>query len=981
MNDTIEKEVIWHHSVFSPPSVEKIFESLPESISKIATQFPSNPAVIAEGKIYSFHDLCSRIAGLSREIDEYAKIPGPIALVQTVGFDAIAAWFACGLSGRAFLLLDPEHPKARLLEIIEAASCPLVLVDATTSKIFIDLPPNKLLLSNGLTCTLRLEKKLNPEAPAMIFPTSGSTGIPKLITYAAATLQAKVQSSIHLMQIPEGARVFIAGSHANYGFLHHALVFLLSGGCICLSDIKSKGFNSILHAITYHGVRHIRFTPSLFRKLSTLPQSLASLQLLEGVRFSGEPLLINDLEIAQSILNPNCIVQNVYGSTESALFIWSCNARDIAPTNTTVPIGKIYPLSSFAIRPLNDGIEEPLTGELLIRSRFHALGDWKKNKIDKERFPLLEGSENERVYRTGDIVKQLPNGDLIHLGRLDRMVKIRGNRVFLTEIEFHLRSIPGVTAAAVIDQVEGAGNVLLYAFVATDSNSMNSEDIRIRLASSIPHFMIPNRIEILNQIPLMPGGKVDFQTLLSYIPTRSKKVSNEQWRANDFSRLIQIWDSVLWIGAHKYDSDFHSLGGDSLHFMILIDELENTFGRSIPLDELRSNCTLTNLAEILHIENPQIQQEKKYETIQVSLLRPSLKPSKGIAMSVPGFRGYSGAYPFHQAGFFEDFDIWQIDFPLKKGSMREANRYWKAAQEIIKGIHEGSIPPPKILFGSSFGGGFAWLLGKLLAGSPFCPEFIVMVDAPPLHRRYPFRTRDLKKALYTAKDFQTPSIIHLQSAPFPVFGNRDLVIDIWDWKPEDNISFVINIPVVGHSEMSNWKILSLAKKSVDLFLQRTKGNNLWQHTLYPTNLIEFEIFLAFIEGQNMAQKVMNELMLNFNRLSFDSLMHLSVLFYLHDDKQKAIELMYYGVEKWPYSGAFHYLNNRIRRKPDMLISPEHIPSIFPRNILVYETRLSAALSKMVRLKPLPVRLFYFTIDVITATFLSRIVSKLKHKSF
>ena len=131
----------------------------------------------------------------------------------------------------------------------------------------------------------------------------------------------------------------------------------------------------------------------------------------------------------------------------------------------------------------------------------------------------------------------------------------------------------------------------------------------------------------------------------------------------------------------------------------------------------------------------------------------------------------------------------------------------------------------------------------------------------------------------------------------------------------------------------------------------------------------------------MSQKVMNELVLNFKKLSFDSLMHLSVLFYLHDDPQKAIELMYYGVEKWPYSGAFHYLNNRIRRKPDMLISPEHIPSIFPRNILVYETRLSAALSKMVRLKPLPVRLVYFTIDVITATFLSRFVSKLKHKSF
>ncbi|MFN3588981.1 MAG: non-ribosomal peptide synthetase [Spirosomataceae bacterium] len=975
----MEKEVTWNHSIFSPPSVEKMHQSLPESIAKIADLFPNSPAILFEKQTYSFLDLCSRIAGLSREIDERVKTPGPIALVQTVGFDAIAAWFACGLSGRAFLLLDPDQPQTRLREIIEAASCSLVLADATTSKILVDLPPNKLLISNGQTCTFRIDKRQNPEEPAIIFPTSGSTGDPKLITYAAATLQVKVQSSIQRMQVPQGARVFIAGSHANYGFLHHALVFLLSGGAVCLADIKSKGFNAILHAITYQGARHIRFTPSLFRKLSVLPQSLEPLQLLEGVRFSGEPLLTNDLKLAQSILNPTCLVQNVYGSTESALFIWSSKACDIALTTTTAPIGKIYPLSSFAIRPLNDGIEESLTGELLIRSRFHALGDWKKDRIDKERFPLLEGSVDERVYQTGDVVKQLPNGDLIHLGRFDRMVKIRGNRVFLTEIEFQLRGIPGVTTAVVIDQVE-QGNVLLYGFITTDSTTIKSEDIRATLALKIPSFMIPSHIEILNQIPLMPGGKVDFQALLSRIPTRSTESSEEQHVTNDYSRLIQIWDSVLWTGAHKYDSDFHALGGDSLNFMILIDELENTFGKNLPLEDVRSNCTLTNLTEILHIENPQLQQDKKYETVQASLLRPSLKPSRGIAMSVPGFRGYSGPHPFHQAGFFEDFDIWKIDFPIKEGSMQDANRYWKAAQEIIEGMNEGSIPTPRILFGSSFGGGFAWLLGKLLSGSPFCPEFVVMVDAPPLHRRHAFRTKALKKALHDVASFQSPSVIHLQRAPLPVFGKRGMQIDVWDWKPEDTISLVVNIPVVGHSEMSNWKILHLAKEVVDLFLIEKKTNNLWQHTIYPTNLFEFKIFVVFNGNQSMVQKVMNELVLNFKNLSFDSLMHLSVLFYLHNDKKKAIELLNYGVTKWSNSGTLHYLSNRMKRNPDMLIPAKDIPKIFPWNIIVYETRLSAALNTVVK-KPFSVRLFYFILDVIIAAFFTRFIAKLKHKSF
>jgi acyl-coenzyme A synthetase/AMP-(fatty) acid ligase len=502
MTDVTQKNLIWKESIFSPPDSKKIFESLPKSLSDVVSQWPGSAAVVSEGKIYNFRDLANRVAGLSDEINQLSHHPGPIALLQTTGLDAIAAWFACSLSGRTFLLLEPDHPPARLIELIKASSCTLALVDHSTSHILMNSPEIIQLISDGRSNTLQPDKGLLAEEPAIIFPTSGSTGNPKLITYSATTIQVKVQSSIQLMRVPLGTKVLIAGSHSNYGFLHHALVFLLSGNAIYLTNIKASGFNGILNAITNFGVRHVRFTPSLFRKLVVLPKAKEALGLLDAVRFSGEPLLNNDLKLAQSVLNPDCLIQNIYGSTESSHFIWSNIDNNVLNTKPTVPIGKIYPLSSYSIQPLEDSGKDNTKGELLIRSTFHAIGDFKENSISRNRFPLLEGSTDERIYATGDIVQQLPDGNLIHLGRLGRMVKIRGNRVFLTEVEQQLRSIAGVTGAAVVDQVE-QDNVALYGFITTDTTRLTSEYLRRQLSARLPDFMIPKSVETIVNIPLM----------------------------------------------------------------------------------------------------------------------------------------------------------------------------------------------------------------------------------------------------------------------------------------------------------------------------------------------------------------------------------------------------------------------------------------------------------------------------------------------
>ncbi len=444
--------LVWHETPFAEPDADRVHEALPVALARACQLWPERTAVLHETQRFSFQELACRAAGLAQEIQASATAPGPVALLQSVGFDAVAAWFACAMAGRPLLLLEPGQPPHRLLELIESAACTLLLCDAVT---LASLPSGlavRTLVSDGRSSQLNLDKVLGADEPAMIFPTSGSTGSPKLVTYSAATLQAKVQASIGLMQVSSGSRVLIAGSHGNYGFLHHAMVFLLSGGALCLADIKKLGFAALSDAILRLEARHVRFTPSMFRNFATLPGAKDVLGYLDAVRFSGEPLLSSDLELARKTLQPNCMIQNVYGSTESALFICHCDGTDTV--QATVPMGQIYPFSCYALRPIDESSSDIDTGELLIRSACQALGDWKPGGIDSERFPLFAPGSPERLYATGDLVRRLPDGQLLHLGRIGRMAKIRGQRVYLSEVENNLRSIPGVTGAAVIEDQE-----------------------------------------------------------------------------------------------------------------------------------------------------------------------------------------------------------------------------------------------------------------------------------------------------------------------------------------------------------------------------------------------------------------------------------------------------------------------------------------------------------------------------------------------
>lgn len=733
----------WHASPHEPPAPSAVACTLAGSLAVVAEAFPVRCAVVDRGEAIGFSELALRVGGLAGQIAEAGAGPGPVGLLLSAGVDFVAAWFACALAGRPFVLLEEGNPPERNRSLLVRSQAAILLHDRDIPSSMSDGFPGLLLLRpEGRRARFISTMGLAHDAPSMFFPTSGSSGEPKLVVYSAHTLQSKVQASICLMGPFAGDAVVIAGAHGNYGFIHHALVFLLSGRGVCMVDVRECGLAGIFAAIEDHGATNARFTPSLFRVAAAMPSARPALEKLRAVRFSGEPLLAADLLLARAILHRDCRIQNVYGSTESSLFIWQDDRASALPGDA-VPIGQIYPGSEIRIVD-GEGMTVPDggVGELVIRSANHALGDWENGALDLRRFPGDPQGSGLRCYHTGDMVRRLPGGELVPVGRKDRLLKINGRRFSLDELESHLLHLPGCAQATVVEGPVRRGNRLV-AFLVPAGDNADRTDPRVWLAGRVPSFAIPARFEWIERMPLLPGGKVDHQALRAGLPPAAAGPHREDVGEGGFSQLRDIWMAVLDLPDAALDADFPSLGGDSLQFLELSHQVRQRFGKAIVIEAFQTRPTLRGLAHHLGIPLPggdPVIAIAGGMHVRFQLIHRASGPRRGIALGMPGLNGASSSARFVEAGIFHAFDVWDCTLGELQGDLLEGRRWVDAARRIAALLRDGSGPRADLLFGYSLAGYIAWLVDRALDQSPCRPGRVVCLDTLPMHRSWKHRT-------------------------------------------------------------------------------------------------------------------------------------------------------------------------------------------------------------------------------------------------
>lgn len=953
----------WNESEFDSKAIGSTGLSLFQNLKQVTLNYPYHIAVVENGQEFTFAQLYKRVHEIASFLNSLPDLSNSrtIALVQSLTLDYVASWFACNLVGKVILLLESDIPLKRVVELCKISECDLILADNSTFESIKELLSFKIIVApqsivlnhedfycnykklNENDCRIensnyktKFSNELHADDLAVIFPTSGSTGNPKLIAYSSRTMQVKVQSSIQLMKVNSTMRVVIAGNHGNFGFMHHALVFLFSAGTLCLHRIKENGFSSLVESIVRDNARNIRFTPSLFRIFAKLSSSKSALKMLDAVRFSGEPLLKNDLLLAKQVLREDCLIQNVYGSTESSLFIWNSREMDIFDDFPTVPIGKVYPMNQYAIIPIEGNNSNLSEGELVIKSAFHALGDYKSGLIDPSRFEIENELSQEKIYRTGDVVSQKENGLLIHLGRLERMVKIRGNRVFLSEVENHLSTISVVTNAAVVENIID-GNSELQGFITAKNNAVTSGQIRVLLMEKLPEYMVPKNIVVLEDFPLLRSGKVDYSKLRTMSCEKSSDDSfYNKIEGADLAQLARLWDSVLFPGAHSKSSDFLSLGGNSMSLMILATDIERVFNKVLPLEEFRKDSTFKGLCGLIGmISISDGLNNKRQEKIEFKMIWESSGHSKGVVLIMPGIGGWAPSYSIIQSQWFADYDVWSADYIIgKQGqTMRENNRWWKAANQIALEIRDGRVPQPKIYYGFSFGGGLAWIVSRLLSNYALQPDLLVLVDSAPLHRTKQFHHKELAELLrQTADKPFPPSLLILRALlPRKIIGrSSDL------WQGEDRIGAILYVPTIDHIEMSRNDVLQSLKNSVYQFLRGEKPENQnYSDSLYQ-GIPGFKIYRALVGNDEVEiDKLLNDA----DQLKRNEIITIIFVLFSNNHTESALKLLEYALKKWPNNKLFHFLQRRKNRKRGQIVISQR-PKYFPLILFNAESALS-----------------------------------------
>ncbi|MEW6735519.1 MAG: MupA/Atu3671 family FMN-dependent luciferase-like monooxygenase, partial [Acidobacteriota bacterium] len=351
--------------------------------------------------------------------------------------------------------------------------------------------------------------------------------------------------------------------------------------------------------ITRHQVTHMQCTPSMARMIKMNPPAEAALSSLESLLIGGEALPTSLAMELKATVNGNLF--NMYGPTETT--IWSANHR-LDRIDEVVPIGK--PIANTEIYILNKYLEpQPIgvAGELYIGGDGLARGYLDRPELTSEKFIPNPFSDKPgtRLYKTGDLVRYLSDGNMEFLGRLDHQVKIRGYRIELGEIEALLAQHPSVRENIVIVREDLPGQARLVAYlVAKPYTEIDVNELRSLLKEKLPEYMLPAAYVILNAIPLTSNGKVNRQALPAPDSLRPDLTTAYIAPHTELERtLAAVWQEVLQIEVVGTEDNFFDLGGHSLLMAQVHSRLRDDLRLTVPIIELFKYPTINSLAKFL----------------------------------------------------------------------------------------------------------------------------------------------------------------------------------------------------------------------------------------------------------------------------------------------------------------------------------------------------------------------------------------------
>ena len=562
---------------------------------------PDAIAVISAGRSLTYCELDRRSNQLARHLRALGvQTEALVGIAVERSLEMMVGLIAILKAGGAYVPIDPSYPMPRIELMIEDSQAPVILATERTksrlphtAKHIVSIDGDAETIAAHSTAPI--PSTANGENLAYAIYTSGSTGKPKGVMIEHRNVVNFFTGMDQAIGSEPG--VWLAVTSISFDISVLELFWTLTRGFQVIIH-GDEGVQTIPDEILKYGVTHMQSTPSLARMIAVNPDGLASLGRLKKLFLGGEALPPSLVRQLRQVFSGE--MYNMYGPTETT--IWSTTFR-IGEESDVIPIGKpivntqVYVLDA-ELRPVAAGE----TGDLWIGGEGVVRGYWQRPELTAEKFLADPFQQGNRMYRTGDIARFLPDGNVEFLGRADFQLKLRGFRIEIGEIEAALEQQAGVSQAVVVARDFKPEDKRLVAYVvARPGASLKLASLRAALASTLPEHMVPSMFVPLDSLPLTANGKIDRNALPHPSTLEEKSDAPPEPPRNALeSTIAQAWKDALGVEQIGLETNFLDLGAHSLMVAEVHMQLQQSLGREISLVDMFQFPTVRALANHLN---------------------------------------------------------------------------------------------------------------------------------------------------------------------------------------------------------------------------------------------------------------------------------------------------------------------------------------------------------------------------------------------
>ncbi|PFC32840.1 non-ribosomal peptide synthetase [Bacillus thuringiensis] len=537
-----------------------------ERFEKHAEQTPEKTVIEYETGVLRYGEVNRKANALAWELISLGVQPNDrVAIMTTLEAETIIGILGVLKSGAAYVPIDPATPKERIEHILNDAAPKVILTREKTMET--EVPFISMNLEDlG-------EKETNPACAveksdiAYVIYTSGTTGKPKGVAVTRGNLDHYLSYADQEYQKEACTTVLITSLSFDLSVTSLFLP-LISGGSLLLKGADAE--ERLRAAFKDNRVTFLKLTPSHLKMLETYADGV-DVPNLEALIVGGEEFTTDTAWKTQKLLGDRVKIHNEYGPTETT--VGCCDYVYSSEKDKGLSVGIGHPIANMQLYILNEmelcGVGVP--GELCIAGDGVAKGYLNQPELTAEKFidnPYGEG----KLYRSGDLARWLPNGEMEYLGRIDEQVKIRGYRIELYEIESVLRNQPGISDVAVVALEVGVDkSICAYLIPTNQEQQLDMSEIKNDLRDKLPEYMLPGFMMQIDALPLTPNGKLDAKALpepnalagQEYMPPRTKTEKV----------ITDIFEEILGISPVGIEDSFFELGGDSIKAIKAVSKL------------------------------------------------------------------------------------------------------------------------------------------------------------------------------------------------------------------------------------------------------------------------------------------------------------------------------------------------------------------------------------------------------------------------